>query len=122
MAINNFEDLVAWQKIRIFVKDAYDISGKFPENEKFGLTNQFRRSSVSVISNIAEGWARKSTADFIRFLNIALGSLSEAETQLIIAFDLNFINNGKLNIITEQITEISKIINGLIASLKNTKN
>ena len=79
----------------LLVNDIYDLTKKFPKEEQFGLTNQIRRSAVSVPSNIAEGSARESAKETIRFLYIALGSLAELETQLIIAKETGFLTDRK---------------------------
>ncbi|WP_371922416.1 four helix bundle protein [Bizionia sp. M204] len=90
--MHRFKDLEVWKKSRLFCVEIYSITSKFPESEKFGLSNQLRRASVSIPSNIAEGSSRHSNKDFTRFLEIAIGSAYEIETQLLIASDLNFIN------------------------------
>ncbi|WP_417199692.1 four helix bundle protein [Bizionia sp.] len=90
--MHRFKDLEVWKKSRLFCVEIYSITSKFPESEKFGLSNQLRRASVSIPSNIAEGSSRHSNKDFTRFLQIAIGSAYEIETQLLIASDLNFIN------------------------------
>ena len=83
--INSHEDLIVWQKAIDFVTDIYSITDSFPKSEMYGLTNQIRRSVVSIPSNITEGSARRSLKEYNQFLYIALGSLSELETQLIIS-------------------------------------
>ncbi|WP_417195669.1 four helix bundle protein [Bizionia sp.] len=90
--MHRFKDLEVWKKSRLFCVEIYSITSKFPESEKFGLSNQLRRASVSIPSNIAEGSSRHSNKDFTRFLQIAIGSAYEIETKLLIASDLNFIN------------------------------
>ena len=90
--MHRFKDLEIWKKSRLFCSTVYEITSKFPESEKFGLTNQLRKASVSIPSNIAEGSSRNSNKDFSRFLQITLGSAYEIETQLLIAFDLSFID------------------------------
>src|SRR5690554_3402158 len=92
MARKHFE-LRAWQYSMQLVKSIYQCTKSFPSEEKFALTNQMRRAAVSVASNIAEGAARGSSADFLRFLYMARGSLSEVETQLLISEDLQFTSN-----------------------------
>ena len=95
--MHRFKELEIWKRSRIFCSKIYSLTNNFPDSEKFGLTNQLRRASVSVPSNIAEGSSRKSNKDFSRFLEITLGSCYEIETQLLIAFDLNFIKEEELN-------------------------
>ena len=79
--MHRFKDLEIWKKSRVFCSSIYEITSNFPESEKFGLTNQLRRASVSIPSNIAEGSSRKTNKGFSRFLQIALGSAYEIETQ-----------------------------------------
>jgi four helix bundle protein len=83
--IKTFRDLIVWQKSMVVVTDVYRITGRFPREEMFGLTSQMRRCAVSIPSNIAEGYGRQATGDYICFLQIALGSLYELQTQLEIA-------------------------------------
>ena len=90
MGIKTHKDLDVWKLSIQLVKDIYQLSSKFPSEEKFGLVAQIRRAVVSIPSNISEGAARNSDKDYIRFLYISLGSLSEIETQLIIAEELGF--------------------------------
>jgi len=90
MGIKTHKDLDVWKLSIQLVKDIYQLSSKFPSDEKFGLVAQIRRAVVSIPSNISEGAARNSDKDYIRFLYISLGSLSEIETQLIIAEELGF--------------------------------
>lgn len=111
------KDLDVWKKSIEFVTDIYRITESFPEKEKFGITSQIRRSAISIPSNIAEGAARASDKEFKQFLYIALGSLSELETQLIISINIEYlITNNK---VFEQIIEIRKMLLGLISYLKN---
>ena len=98
------KDLEVWKKSIELVKITYQLTEAFPKSEMFGLTSQMRRSAVSIPSNIAEGAARFSSVETSRFIDIALGSLSELETQLIIAFELKFINN-----IDEYLANIKKV-------------
>lgn len=88
---HRFKELEIWKQSRQFCSQIYSVTNSFPEAEKFGLTNQLRRASVSIPSNIAEGSSRSSNKDFCRFLEIAIGSAYETETQILIASDLNFI-------------------------------
>lgn len=91
--MHKFKELEIWKRSRLFCSDIYNTTSTFPESEKFGLTNQLRRASVSIPSNIAEGASRHSNKYFLRFLEITLGSSYEIETQLLIASDLKFISN-----------------------------
>ncbi|GIZ15710.1 four helix bundle protein [Capnocytophaga catalasegens] len=83
--ISSYKELIVWQKAIILVKQIYGITRLFPEEEKFGLTNQIRRSAVSIPSNIAEGYGRGSSKSYLQFLSVARGSLFELESQLYIA-------------------------------------
>lgn len=109
------KDLIVWNKSMELVIETYKLSAEFPEEEKFGLISQMRRAAVSVPSNIAEGAARNSTKEYIRFLYIALGSLSELETQFLISNRLEYIND----VLEDTITDIRKLLLSLIKSLKN---
>src|SRR3954468_17242642 len=96
--IKTYRDLIAWQKAMELVKTVYRVTVQMPEDERFGLTNQMRRAAVSIPSNIAEGYARQTTADYIKFLKTARGSLSELMTQLQIAFELRMIPLDQLTL------------------------
>lgn len=93
-------------------------ASKFPESEKFGLISQLRRASVSVPSNISEGCSRKSNKDFSRFLEIAIGSCYEIETQLLISNDLNFINNEDLEYLQNDLNRIVQMTSKFKSNLK----
>lgn len=115
--IKDYRDLLIWQKGIELVKRIYKSFDNFPKDEVFGLQNQMKRAAVSVPSNIAEGWGRSSTQNYIQFLRIARGSLYELETQLIIAKELGFIDENKYSVIAGLITEESKMLNAFIRSL-----
>ena len=108
------KDLDVWKKSIELVTEIYQVTKNFPKEEIYGLTSQIRRSAVSVPSNIAEGAARQFNKEYIQFLYIALGSLMELDTQLIIAKNNDFIDEEKLNLIEKNIEAIGKMINGLI--------
>lgn len=110
------KELDVWKKSIELVEIIYKVSGEFPSSEIYGLTNQIRRASVSIPSNIAEGAARNSDKELLYFLNIALGSLAEVETQLEIATRLNFISNQEL--VNKKIIEVRKLIIGFRNYLK----
>ena len=116
--MGNFKELLVWKKSIELVTEIYEITSVFPSEEKFGLVSQIRRAAVSIPSNIAEGNARRSSADYIQFLKIARGSGAEVETQIIISKNLGFLNDVKCEELTLKITEIMKMINGLINYLK----
>ena len=113
--VKSHEDLQVWQMAIDFVTDLYKVTNNFPKSELYGLTNQIRRASVSIPSNIAEGSARKSTKEYIQFLYISLGSVAEVETQLLISKNLGYLNDEKLK---TQIKNIKGKLINLIASLK----
>ncbi len=118
MCNRNYRDLIAWQKAMEFAEATYEISVDFPDEERFSLTSQLRRSAVSVASNIAEGEGRFSTPDFMRFLSIAHGSLSEAETQILLAIRLKYLAAEDAHPILSLASEVGKLIHGLARSLK----
>jgi four helix bundle protein len=115
--VKSYKDLEVWQKSVALVTEIYALTKKFPDDEKFGLTNQVRRAAVSVPSNISEGSERKSTQDFIRYINIAAGSLAEVQTQLIIAENLGYIKlNSEIN---EKIQHVQAMLGALRKALQN---
>jgi four helix bundle protein len=116
--MNNFKDLVVWQKSIELTKKIYSATEIFPEKEKFGLTNQLRRAAVSIASNIAEGAGRDSQNEFAHFLAIAKGSSYEVETQVIIANELGYITDEEQTEISNSINEIQKMIAGLKKSIQ----
>jgi len=113
--VKSHEDLQVWKMAIDFVTDLYKVTNDFPKSELYGLTNQIRRASVSIPSNIAEGSARKSTKEYIQFLYIALGSTAEVETQLLISKNLGYTNDTNLK---GQIKNIKGKLINLISSLK----
>lgn len=117
--IKSFTDLTAWKKSHQLVLDIYKITQDFPKEEIFGITNQMRRCSVSVTSNIAEGFSRKFKKEKIYFYRISLGSLTELQNQLLIARDVNYLKKETFNKISQKTIECHKLINGLIKSAKD---
>lgn len=107
-------ELEVWKEARVLVSTIYEVTAKFPEVEKYGLTLQIRRSSVSVPSNIAEGCGRRTAADTIRFLHIARGSLYELETQLYLALDQKYLENQEFDRLLKQVIQCKKLLNGFI--------
>ena len=117
--LKSFKELNVWQKSYDLCLKAYRITSKFPKDERFGLTSQIRRSAVSIPSNIAEGYGRKTTIDYIRMLCIAYGSICELETQVLLAGDLGFIEKKDIGATKADITEVERMLKALIKSLEN---
>ena len=117
--LRTHKDLDVWNKSVALVTSIYEITKDFPKDELFGLTSQIRRSAVSIPSNIAEGSARKGNKEFVQFLYISLGSMAELETQLIIATNLKYISSSKYDLIINDLTDIRKMLSGLIKYVKN---
>ncbi|MEL6911392.1 MAG: four helix bundle protein [Cyanobacteria bacterium J06648_1] len=117
-SMQDFTKLKVWQKAHTFTINLYKISSTFPSEEKFGLTNQIRRASVSIESNLAEGAGRSSSKEFSRFLDIAQGSAFEVKCQILIAKDLSYIDNQKSELLMEKINEVSRMITSLNQKLK----
>ena len=118
--MNSYRDLIVWQKSMNLVTLLYQLTKQFPDDEKFGLTSQIKRSSVSIPSNIAEGYGRSSSKEYVRFHEIARGSLYEFQTQLEIAANLKFIDIFVTKEIFELGIEVEKMLNSLIKKLKST--
>ncbi|WP_425992676.1 four helix bundle protein [Brevundimonas sp. TWP2-3-2] len=119
--VRHYRDLLVWQKALDWVERVSAATRPWPSEERFGLTSQLRRAAVSVPSNIAEGCARRSTADFLRFLSIARGSLAEAETQLMLGRRLSYLEEAQLGPLLEAADEISRMLAGLIAKLEDRR-
>ena len=117
--MKNHKDLDVWNKAMNLVVDIYALCNEFPKEEVYGLTSQIKRAAVSIPSNIAEGAGRKSSKEFIQFLYISLGSLSEVETQTLLAQRLGFAKT--VEPILEDIKKIKQMLNGLIRYLENNK-
>lgn len=115
----SFKELNVWQKSYELCLNLYSVTAKFPNEEKYGLTSQIRRSAVSIPSNIAEGYGRKTTVDYIRMLYIAYGSVCELETQILLAGDLGFIERRTMDPIKTGIGDIERMLKALIRSLEN---
>lgn len=107
--MHQFKELLIWKKSRLFCSKIYSITSTFPHDEKFGIINQLRRAAVSIPSNIAEGSSRNSNKDFARFLEIAIGSAYEVETQLLISSDLGFLNEENTTELINMLEEITKM-------------
>lgn len=114
-----FEDIQAWQKARILTKKIYQITQEGTFVKDFDLRSQIRRSSISIMANIAEGQGRRSDKDFANFLNISLGSIAETKSHIYIALDLNYINQTNFDEIYKEIDEIGKMTFALCSHLRS---
>jgi four helix bundle protein len=115
-----FTNLLTWQKGHQLVILIYKTTESFPERETFALINQMRRAAVSITSNIAEGFSRKSLKEKVQFYYTALGSLTEVQNQLLVARDVGYLRENKFKDIILLSEEVAKLINGLIRSLKSS--
>jgi len=118
MAVKRYYDLVAWQKAMDLVEQVYKVTKAFPKEELYGLTSQLRRAAISVPSNIAEGHCRNGRREFVHHLSIALGSLGEVETQVIIAKRLAYLGTVPSTELLAMAEETGRIIVGLMHSLE----
>jgi four helix bundle protein len=118
---HRYKDLIAWQKAKALATQIYRTTEPFPKNEIYGLTSQLRRAAVSIPSNIAEGQGRLTKGEFCHFLGQARGSLLELETQLSIALDLQFIGEEDFKKLDEQSSEVGRLLNGLIDSMRKSE-
>ena len=122
MGNSTHRDLTVWKKSITLVKDVYVQTRSFPNEELYGLTSQMRRAAVSIPSNIAEGYARNSDRELLRFLKIALGSASELETQIIICNEIGYIKPEVFDSMHGTVTEILKMLISLNSSVKKKLN
>ena len=115
--MHNFRELKVWQKARQLVRQVYITTKTFPKEELFALTIQMRRSAISIVSNIAEGCGRSSDKQLAYFLDISRGSASELECQLLLSFDLGYIDNESLQELFRNLEEIQRMVQGFKKSL-----
>jgi len=118
---NGYKDLIAWQISMDVVEKIYALSENFPSHERFGLTSQMRRAAVSIPSNIAEGYRRKTDADFLQFLHIAFGSASELETQMLIVLRLKYVTQEQVDQFNQLLERFFRLLTGFINSKKFQK-
>ena len=116
--LKNYRELHVWKKAYNLCVKIYRITKVFPQEERYVLSSQMRKSALSIPSNIAEGYGRKTKADYVRILYIAYGSVCELETQLLLAGDLNYIQRDKRDILNQEISEIEIMLKALIRSLE----
>jgi len=119
--VESYHDLIVWQKGIELVNDIYLITKNFPREELYGLTSQIRRSAILIPSNIAEGWGRGTTKNYLQFLQISRGSLFELETQIIIANKQDYVSQENCSNIIIKIAELGRMLNALITKL-DSKN
>ena len=118
----DYRALVVWQKSIVLVKMVYQLTDSFPKDERFGLTSQMRRAAVSIPSNIAEGQARRTTGDYVRFVSNAEGSLAELDTQLTISIELGYLERSSIQDCYSIMVEVRKMLNALRRALMARKN
>jgi four helix bundle protein len=114
----SFKDLIAWQRSIELTTNVYKLTSKFPESERFGLTNQMRRASVSIASNIAEGYGRTTKGEYLQSLGHARGSCSELETQIVIAKNLGFGATQNLQSTEAVCNDVGRLLGALIKSIR----
>ena len=119
--IITFKDLIVWQKAHLLVLKIYKITKNFPRDEKYGLIDQMRRAAVSITSNIAEGFYRRTLLDKNNFYSVALSSLAELLNQIIISKDLSYIDNKTYVELDNDVVEVRKLLSGLIKSSQSRK-
>lgn len=121
MKVSSYQELEVWKKAIKLVTEIYKETQNFPKEEIYALTSQIRKAAISVPANIAEGWGRNMTKEYIQFLRISRGSLIELETHLIISNNLNYITNQSLEIILKRTQEVNKMLNAMINSLSQSR-
>jgi four helix bundle protein len=112
------KNLAVWKRSMDFVVKVYRLTKTFPKEELYCLTSQMRRAAISIPSNLAEGHAKRTTREFIRFTNISYGSAAELETQIMIAEQLGYAPEHDISCLISELSEIEKMINGLLAGLE----
>jgi four helix bundle protein len=117
--MSNFGNLLIWQKSMVLVTKVYTVTNNFPKEEVLGLTSQIKRSAISISSNIAEGLGRESNKEFLRFLNISIGSLFELQTQLEIAKNIIYLDEETFNNLYEDTRELERMIVSFTNKIKN---
>jgi len=118
--MKTYRELLVWQKSIAFVTQIYKSVKGFPTEELYGLTSQIKRCAISIPSNIAEGYGRKSKKDYIRFLQIAMGSVFEIQTQLEISKNLDFLSESRFSELYESSREIERMLSSLISKLNSS--
>jgi four helix bundle protein len=117
--LKNYKELKVWEKSYQLCLEVYRITQEFPKIEIYGLISQMRRAALSIPSNIAEGYGRKTILEYLRFLYIAYGSVCELETQIMLSGDLGYLNENRLSKLQKEVGEVERMLQALIKSLKN---
>jgi len=120
--IRSFRDLIVWQKSVTLVTEIYQQTKSFPKDEIYGLVSQMRRCAVSIPSNIAEGYGRRSTGDYVRFLQIAIGSVYELQTQLEICRNLGFLGNEGVTKLDADLGEVERMLASLASKIREKRH
>jgi four helix bundle protein len=121
MYIKSYKELIVWQKSIQLVKEVYELTNYFPKSELYGIMSQIRRAAISIPSNIAEGYGRKSPKEYLQFYSIAYGSALELETQIIISKELLLAPSEKFSKVDGLLEEVLKMLNTMIDKMKQTK-
>lgn len=121
MAINSYRDLQVWQKAMDLVAESYRLTANLPKTETYGLASQIQRSAVSIPANIAEGHGRDHLGDYLHHLSVANGSLMELETHLLLCARLSYVPANEVEGVLEKTGEVSRMLSGLIRSLKQSR-
>ena len=121
-AIAKFEDIQAWQRARALVNEIYEVTRATPIANDYQLRDQLRRAATSAMSNVAEGFARRTSKEFANFLNMARGSASELQSHLYVALDLGYIPEARFRELYQLAEEVSRMTQGFMAYLRSTRN
>src|SRR5271157_2966976 len=119
--VTNYKELEVWKRSVALTTELYTLTSRFPDAERYGLTSQIRRAITSIPANIAEGWGRGSTGEYVQFLTVARGSLMEVETHLIVSCNLHFLKSDDLAAVSKPMKDIEKMLNRLITVLRSRK-
>ncbi len=120
--LKNYKELMVWQKAYGLCLDVYRVTASFPAEERYGLVSQLRRAAVSVPSNIAQGYGRKTTGEYVQLLHVPYASLCELETQMLLAVDLGFLRSEQADSLRGVIGDVERLLKALIESLKRKQS
>jgi len=118
--MKRYEDIIAWQRAHALVLKVYEVTKKYPLDERYGLTSQLRRAAASVATNIVEGRAKDSAADYARFLNMAEGSLAETDYLLRLSMDIGYLERDEIDTFRTQIDDTARVLHGLKQSARTS--